>query len=126
MSSTRANVPALYVDSRAVAGGNTIGANLYYNSAAGTLMRWTDGQVKNTAATIDATTHVPGSVAAAPAFTSTAAPLTNGLKLKAKPALNGVLPTGLVDTLSATPVSGDAFFGAYYTAPASSTTIKIG
>ncbi len=122
VSSTRANVPAMYVDTRAVAGGNAVSANLYYNAAAGTLVRWTDGAVKNSSAAIDAATGHAGSVTAAPAFANTAAPLAAGLKLKAKPALNGTLPTGQLDAANATPVTGDAYFGAYYTAPATTTT----
>lgn len=115
--STHATVPALYVDTHAVAGGNTIGANLLWNGAAGTVLRWTDSATKQTAAAIDATTGVAGSLVAAPAFADSAAPLAGGLKLAAMPSLHGVLPSGLADAAGVAPASGDAFFGAYYKAP---------
>jgi parallel beta-helix repeat protein len=115
--STRASVSALYVDPRAVGGGNTIGANLLYNAAGGTVLRWTDSATRQTAALIDAITGTPGNVVAAPAFANTAAPLSAGLRLTALPSLHGVLPTGLLDLAGTAPVSGESFFGAYYTSP---------
>jgi parallel beta-helix repeat protein len=117
-ASTLAGVPAVYVDTRAVSGGNTIGANLYSNSAGGTLLRWTDSATKQTAALIDAATGSAGSVAAVPAFADAAHPLANGLHLSAVTTLKGATPTaGDVDFLGTAVQSGWAFFGAYYTAP---------
>ncbi len=116
-ASTRATVSALYVDSRAVSGGNTIGANFLDNAAGGTVLRWTDSATKQTAASIDAVTGIAGNLVAAPAFANTSTPLSAGLRLAALPALAGLMPTGLVDFAGASPVSGDAFFGAYYTVP---------
>ena len=116
-ASTRAAVSALYVDSRAVSGGNTIGANFLDNAAGGPVLRWTDSSTKQTAAAIDTITGIAGNLVAAPAFANTAAPLSDGLRLATLPALTGLVPTGLVDFAGASPASGDAFFGAYYTAP---------
>ena len=117
-ASTLAGVPAMYVDSRAVSGGNTIGPNLYANGAGGTLLRWTDSATRQTAALIDATVGVVGSVVGLPAFASPTTPLTGGLHLTAQPALKGTTPAaGDVDITGATVQSGWAFFGAYWTAP---------
>ncbi len=117
-ASTLAGVPALYVDTRAVAGGNTIGANLYGNGAGGTLLRWTDSATKQTAPLIDAITGVAGSVAGMPAFADAVHPLANGLRLSAQPALKGAAPAaGDVDILGVAVQSGWAWFGAYFTAP---------
>jgi parallel beta-helix repeat protein len=116
-SSTIAAVPALYVDSRAVAGGNAIGANLYWNAASGGLVvRWTDGLYKQTAALIDATTGVPGSVVAAPAFANTTTKLSNGLRLTKAPALPGLMPAGQSDFAAVAATAGQAWLGAYFTA----------
>lgn len=117
LASTKAAVPALYVDTRAVSGGNTIGANLYYNSAAGRLVRWTDSLFEQTAALIATATGATGGTVEAPAFANTASPLASGLKLSARPSATGVLPTGVADLTGSAPASGDSFFGAYYTAP---------
>lgn len=116
--STRAGVPALYVDTTAVAaGGNVVGPNMLWNGAAGMVLRWTDSSTKQTAAAVDAATGTTGNLVAAPAFTNTGAPAAGGLKLAAMPALAGVMPTGLADAANAAPAAGDAFFGAFYTAP---------
>jgi parallel beta-helix repeat protein len=115
-ASTVAAVPALYVDSRAVAGGNTIGANLYWNAAsAGEIVRWTDGMTKQTAALVDAATGVAGSVVAAPAFADVAAKLSNGLRLTAPPALPGLMPAGQADYAAVPAAPGQAWLGAYFT-----------
>ncbi|HEX7689080.1 MAG TPA: right-handed parallel beta-helix repeat-containing protein, partial [Burkholderiaceae bacterium] len=115
-SSTTAVVPALYVDSRAVAGGNTIGANLYWNAASGGLvLRWTDGLFRQTAALIDASTGVPGSVVAAPAFANTTAKLSNGLRLTKAPALPGLMPAGQSDYAGVAAAAGQVWLGAYFT-----------
>jgi hypothetical protein len=117
LASTRAAVPALYVDTRALAGANAIGANLYANAAGGTLLRWGDGATKQSTAAIDAATGVAGSVATAPAFVDAGAPLQGGLRLARQPALDGVLPQGETDILGTPAQAGWAFFGAYFTAP---------
>jgi parallel beta-helix repeat protein len=116
LASTRAGVPALYIDTRALAGANTIGANLYY-SAGASPVRWSDSQLLSTAAQIDADTGVPGSVIDAPSFVNAAAPLSGGLRLAAHPTRPGVAPTGDVDYLGAAVQSGWYFLGAYFTAP---------
>lgn len=117
-ASTLAGVPAMYADSRAVSGGNTIGPNLFWNSAGGTLLRWTDSATAQATALIDAATGTAGSLAAAPAFADAAHPLTNGLHLSAAPALASATPIASdVDFLGTAVQAGWAFFGAYYTAP---------
>lgn len=117
-ASTLPGVPALYVDTRAVSGGNTFGANLYANSAGGTLLRWTDSAALQTTALIDATVGSVGSVVGMPAFASVATPLAGGLKLVSQPPLKGALPAaGDVDLAGNTVHTGWAFFGAYWTAP---------
>jgi parallel beta-helix repeat protein len=115
--STRSSVSALYVDTHAVAAGNTLGANLLYSAAGGPVLRWTDSASYRIATLIDTLTGTTGNVVEAPAFSNTSAPLEGGLKLTRQPSAPGVLPTGLVDLAGASPVSTDAFFGAYYTAP---------
>lgn len=117
VASTRSTVSALYVDPRAASGGNAIGANLLYNAAGGTVVRWTDSTTKQTAALIDAVTGIAGNVVAPPAFADTGNPLGSGLHLSAQPTLHGLLPTGLPDLAGVAPLATDAFFGAYYTAP---------
>lgn len=115
-SSTIAAVPALYVDTRAVAGGNTIGANLYWNAAAGgQVLRWTDGLLRQTAALIDATTGAAGSVVAAPAFANTSTKLSNGLRLTRPTALPGVMPAGQADYAAVAAAAGQSWLGAYFT-----------
>ncbi len=118
LASTRSAVPGLYVDSRALAGSNPFGANLYANSVvAGRLVRWGDGSLLRTAAAIDAATGVAGSVVDAPSFANAAQPLAGGLRLTAPPARPGVMPTGDVDYAGTAAQSGWTFLGAYFTAP---------
>jgi parallel beta-helix repeat protein len=116
--STRANVPAMYVDTRAVPGANVVGMNLYYNSAApANLLRWTDSSMMSTIRAISATTGYAGSVNTRPAFADAGNPLANGLALSKQPALTAWTPVGQVDMAGAKQQAGWAFFGAYYTAP---------
>lgn len=117
-ASTLAGVPAIYVDSRAVSGGNAIDVNLYANAAGGTLLRWTDSSTRQTVAAINAATGTVGSVAGMPSFADAANPLANGLRLAAPPALPGLAPaTGDVDFVGAAVQPGWSFFGAYWTSP---------
>lgn len=118
LASTHDGVPALYVDSRALAGANAIGANLYANSATGgALVRWGDGTLLRTAAAIDAATGAAGSAVDAPSFADASQPLRDGLRLTHQPSHAGVPPDGDVDILGNAPQAGWTFFGAYFTAP---------
>ena len=120
-ASTLAGVPAIYIDSRAVSGGNTVGPNLYANAAGGTLLRWTDSATRQTATLIDATTASVGNVTGVPAFADIANPLADGLRLTAQPAQParpGTAPAaGDVDFLGTAVQAGWSFLGAYWTSP---------
>ena len=117
-ASTLAGVPAIYVDSRAVAGVNAVGPNFYANAAGGTLLRWTDAATRQAAALIDATTGTTGNLVATPAFADPAHPLAGGLRLASAPALPGRAPAAdQLDLAGALPPSGGSYFGAYFTAP---------
>jgi parallel beta-helix repeat protein len=117
LASTRSTVPGLYVDTRALGSVNTVGANLYYNGSAGSIVRWGDATLLSTTAQIDASTGVSGSVVAAPSFANPAQPLASGLRLTAAPARPGVLPTGDVDYAGTAAQAGWSFLGAYFTSP---------
>ncbi len=113
--STRPAVPALYVDTRAVSGGNTIGANLYWNSGtSGQIVRWTDSTIQQTAAAVDALTGVGGSVVAAPLFSNTAAKLTGGLRLSQPTPQPGLMPAGQSDYAGVAAKAGQTYLGAYF------------
>ena len=115
---TRPGVPAMLVDSRAVAqGNNAVGPNLLYSTTGGTVLRWTDSQTLHSAAQIDAATGSHGNLVQAPAFANAAQPLANGLRLVAHPGANGVVLSGQTDLLGQSAQEGWAFFGAYFTAP---------
>lgn len=117
-ASTLAGVPAIYIDSRAVSGGNTVGPNLYANAAGGTLLRWTDSATRQTATLIDATTASVGNVTGVPAFADMANPLADGLRLTAQPARPRTAPAaGDVDFLGTAVQAGWSFLGAYWTSP---------
>ncbi|MET0382386.1 MAG: right-handed parallel beta-helix repeat-containing protein [Burkholderiaceae bacterium] len=118
LTSTRAGVPGLYIDSRALAGANAIGVNLYANTASGPRVRWGDGLVLSTASLIDSYAGVTGSVIDAPSFVNAALPLAGGLRLAAHPTRPGVVPAaGDLDYAGSPVRAGWYFFGAYFTSP---------
>ncbi len=102
---------------------NAIYPNLFFNSAGGANLRWGERDYVH-AADIDRVTGLSsqggGTLVEPPFFTDAAnpGPGQNGLRLKAKPSLEGwVLPVDMVDMLGAKPAVGSAYFGAYYSKP---------
>jgi len=116
--STRLAVPALAVDSRAVAQpGNRVGPNLLHHAAGGAPLLAADSQVFSTAAEIDAISGIAGNLVLAPAFADVSQPLADGLRLEAFPGGSGVVLTGQTDLAGRTqrPTdTGGAYFGAYF------------
>lgn len=114
--STRAGVPAFYVNSAAATNANSVGANMYYNTAGGYVMRWGDSTLQQTAAAIDAASGTVGSLVAMPAFRDVSSPLTGGFRLISAPAETGIYLPGLIDRAgqTAASASGWSFFGGYF------------
>lgn len=116
--SARSAVPAMYVDTRAVAqGSNSVGPNLMFNEAGGSVLRWTDSQLWRTAAQINAATGSTGNLVANPAFVNAAQPLTGGLALSVFPGGVGRSLAGQSDITGQMAQVGWALFGAYFKAP---------
>ncbi|WP_213955160.1 MULTISPECIES: nitrous oxide reductase family maturation protein NosD [unclassified Variovorax] len=112
--STRAGVPAVYVDGKTFTQPNTIGPNLLVNTEGGTVMRWGDDIRVNTPATIDAATRTVGNLVETPLFDNLAAPLIGGMRL-ASPLQGGGLQLSGVSDFGGAPVQpGYSYFGAYF------------
>ena len=123
---TRGAVPALAVDSRAVAqAGNRVGPNLLFHMAGGAPLLAADSQVFSTGAAVDAISGTTGNLVTAPGFADASAPLADGLRLLVSPGGSGVVLTGQTDITGRTATAADAggagsvYFGAYFlfTAP---------
>jgi parallel beta-helix repeat protein len=116
--STKVGVPALQVDSWAVArGGNVAGPNLLFNTAGSSVLRWTDSHIYNTAALIDSATRISGNLVKLPVFASIAQPLDDGLSLTTFPGSTGVALPGQIDLFGQQANASWAHFGAYFTRP---------
>ncbi len=112
--STRADVPAFYIDDGALAGGSQVDANLYFNGAGGGAVRWSDSRLLQTAAQIDAASGRGGSLVEKPAFVDATRPLADGLRLALPLSRPGSILTGLVDRLGVAAQNAAAWFGAYF------------
>ncbi|MGF6528695.1 right-handed parallel beta-helix repeat-containing protein [Variovorax sp. PvP013] len=112
--STRANVPAIYVDGRAYLNANQVGPNLPYNAAGGTVVRWSDSTFLKDVASIDAITGIRGNVVELPAFVDYTNPLQGGLRLTRAPGGRGTALSNEIDFGNASSQSGQVNFGAYF------------
>jgi hypothetical protein len=124
MVSGQAGVPGLFVsDDAALHNTNLIDENMYENlgSGHGLELSW-DGAPYDSAASIDRVTGQAsrggGSLVEMPAFLDASSPTGGGLALATKPYSDGnaALPD-VADISGREPAAGDAYFGAYYTAP---------
>jgi hypothetical protein len=122
--SGQAKVPGLFVSDDAVRRNtNLVEQNLYFNrgGANGVELSW-DGTAHDSAAAIDAVTGQAerggGSLVEAPTFAASSDPAGGGLALATKPAADGDSQLAAAPDMSGREAAaGDAYFGAYYTAP---------
>lgn len=115
--STRADVPALFVDAATNDNPNTIGPNLMSNRQGGWLLQRGTGMTR-VAAELDALAGTSGNLGTAVSFMDEANPLGHGMRLQHTPPGLGVrLPGIRRDMMGTAPVKGLSLFGAYYTAP---------
>ena len=115
--STLANVPAVNIDWIVTDDPNTIGPNLLWGTAGAPVVN-RGGLLARDAARADSLTGTTGHVVEAPAFANVAAPASDGLRLVRMPSLPGQkIKPKVPDVIETLPVSGTAYFGAYYTLP---------
>ena len=115
--STLSNVPAVNIDWIVTDDPNTIGPNLLWSTAGAPVVN-RGGLLARDAARADSLTGTLGHVVEAPAFANVGAPASDGLRLVRMPSLPGEkIKPKVPDLVEALPVSGTAYFGAYYTLP---------
>lgn len=125
--SNQAAVPAVAFNPEAINASrnnvNFVYPNLMFNSAGGPNLRWGERDYVH-AGDIDRVTGLAalggGTMVEPPAFVDPAnpGPTVHGLRLKAKPSLEGwVIPDAFRDTQGNLAVPGSAYVGAYYTKP---------
>ena len=115
--STQSKVPAVNIDWIVTDDPNTVGPNFLWSTAKGPVIN-RGGWLAYDAATADSLTSTSGHLVEAPVFENVTVPANDGLRLARMPSLPGVKVFPKVQDLAETlPVSGSAYFGAYYTLP---------
>jgi parallel beta-helix repeat protein len=114
--STRADIPALFVDHLTADNNNQLGPNLLYNTTQSWLLQ-RGAQMSAAAEDLDRITGQAGNLAQAPDFADVQQPLAHGLRLLRTPAAKGQFLQGSPDMLGTKATRRDSLFGAYYTLP---------
>lgn len=114
--STRAEVPALFVDQLTADNANQLGPNLLHNTQHSWLLQ-RGNQMTASGADLDALSGQAGNLAQAPTFADDQHPLEQGLRLLKTPGAKGQFRRGAVDMLGTKATRQSSLFGAYYTAP---------
>lgn len=114
---TRAGVSGLLVDYWSQHQPNTLGPNHYPVRSDGGGLLQRGGRRATSGEGVDSLSGSRGNLVEQPALANAQAPLAQGWRLLRTPSLPGLWPgDGLADLQGVLPLSGMAFFGAYYTA----------